>query len=101
MDLTPDQSRVLLDLARDSIRAALGGDAAGRPIDTDDPGLLQPAGCFVSLHVRADHALRGCVGRMDAVEPLVRCVRDTARSVLNDPRFLDRAVTLDELPLLD
>jgi AmmeMemoRadiSam system protein A len=100
MHLTDAQSRQLLDLARQTIRAALQGDDPPS-IHTDDPGLLQPAGCFVSLHVAASHALRGCVGRMEAVDPLIRSVREAALSVLGDPRFDDRPVTLEELPKLE
>ena len=46
-------------------------------------------------------SLRGCVGRMEAREPLIRCVRDTAMSVLADPRFDNRRVQLPELSSLD
>src|SRR5207245_1385635 len=45
--------------------------------------------------------LRGCVGRMDATQPLAACVRDTAVSVLDDPRFTDHPVTLAELANLE
>jgi AmmeMemoRadiSam system protein A len=96
MHLTDAQSRQLLDLARQTIRATLLGDDPP-PMHTDDRGLLQPAGCFVSLHVAASHALRGCVGRMEAIDPLIRNVQEAAISVLGDPRFDDRPVTLDEL----
>src|SRR5690349_13649507 len=100
MNLSDAQIRTLLDLARGTIRAALLAQLPP-PIDTEDPRLLQPAGCFVSLHAIASHALRGCVGRMDATEPLIRAVRDTALSVLDDPRFDDRPVTYNELPHIE
>ena len=100
MHLSDAQSRTLLDLARSTIRAALLAQLPPS-IETQDADLVQPAGCFVSLHVMANHALRGCVGRMDASEPLIRAVRDTAMSVLGDPRFDDRPVTYDELHHLE
>jgi AmmeMemoRadiSam system protein A len=100
MDLSNDQSEFLLNLAKRTIEQALRGDDAPS-IETNAPGLLQPAGGFVSLHVRATHSLRGCVGRMDASQPLITCVRDTAMSVLSDPRFTDKPVTLQELPQLE
>src|SRR5438309_1519111 len=100
MQLSDDHSRRLLDLARATIRAALRGHDPPSVDDVTDPALTQPAGCFVTLHALANHALRGCVGRMDAREPLILCVRDTAMSVLGDPRFDDRRVQFDELPAL-
>jgi len=99
MHLSEEHSRTLLNVARAAIIAAFRGNSAS--IETDDPELLQPAGCFVSLHSMGTHALRGCVGRMDAVEPLIRCVRDTAHSVLCDPRFLDRPIFFEELGSLE
>ena len=98
MNLSPIQARTLLNIARGSILAAFRGNPPS--IASDDPALLQPAGCFVSLHALGTHALRGCVGRMDAVEPLIRCVRDTAFNVLGDPRFSGWPVLFEELPTL-
>ena len=98
MQLSEGNGHTLLNIARASIIAAFRGNSPS--IETNDPELLQPAGCFVSLHSLHNHALRGCVGRMDAVEPLIRCVRDTAQSVLCDPRFLDRPILFEELGAL-
>jgi AmmeMemoRadiSam system protein A len=100
MNVSPLQIQALLSVARDTIRAALTFQALPS-IETTDPGLLQPAGCFVSLHAAASRVLRGCVGRMDAAQPLIFCVRETAHGVLEDPRFLNNPVTLDELPDLE
>src|SRR2546421_1124621 len=99
MQLSEGNGHTLLNIARASIIAAFRGNSPS--IETSDAELVQPAGCFVSLHNLHAHALRGCVGRMDAVEPLLHCVRDTAASVLNDPRFTDRPVTPDETPHLE
>src|SRR5438309_1099475 len=98
MHLSEEHAHRLLNVARASIIAAFRGNPPS--IETSDPDLLQPAGCFVSLHSLHNHALRGCVGLMDAVEPLIRCVRDTAHSVLCDPRFLDRPILFEELSTL-
>ena len=65
------------------------------------PELIVPAGCFVSLHERSTHRLRGCVGRIDASLPLWESVRHTATEVLHDPRFADHPVTSDDLANLD
>jgi AmmeMemoRadiSam system protein A len=102
MWLSPHHQRVLLDAARDTIRAVLRGDAApedGGPPPAD-PALAQPAGCFVTLHRLHTHELRGCVGRLDAVDPLLRAVRRAAASVVRDPRFTGDPVRLGELPQL-
>jgi AmmeMemoRadiSam system protein A len=109
MLLSPQHRRVLLDAARDTIRKTLRGDApaagesvgaAAKPAATADPVLTQPAGCFVTLHRLDTHELRGCVGRLDAVDPLIDAVRRAAAGVLNDPRFADDRVRLEELPRL-
>ena len=101
MRLTPHQQRVLIDAARDTIRQTLRGQPArdDEPAP-DDPALEQPAGCFVTLHRLDTHALRGCVGRLDAAEPVLRAVRGAAAGVLRDPRFTSDPVRLDELPKL-
>ena len=105
MELSSDQRRLLLDVARAVIRRVLSGRdlpaASDLPDGSDDPALLQPAGCFVTLHAAESHRLRGCVGRLDATLPLLEAVRSTAESVLEDPRFLDDPVRLDELPGLE
>jgi AmmeMemoRadiSam system protein A len=75
--------------------SAGAGPAAGHAADA---ALSQPAGCFVTLHTLRTHALRGCVGRLDAAEPLLDAVRRSATNVLSDPRFADDPVRLEELP---
>jgi AmmeMemoRadiSam system protein A len=98
MNLTQAYQDCLLDLARATIRAALGGTAFPEP--RTDPALEQRAGCFVSLHRADDHRLRGCVGRLDAKLSLAEIVAAMSLGVLEDPRFLSEPVRLDELPLL-
>ncbi len=89
-----------MDVGRTVIRSALRGVAAAIP-EPNDADLLQPAGCFVSLHALATHELRGCVGRIDASKPLFHAVRHAAVNVLTDPRFAVDPVRLDELPSLE
>ncbi|HEV2292896.1 MAG TPA: AmmeMemoRadiSam system protein A [Tepidisphaeraceae bacterium] len=100
MDLTPASRSELLGIARSGLRAAVEGRELILPAPTH-PELLQPAGCFVSLHERQSHRLRGCVGRLEASSPLWEIVRETAANVLDDPRFVQQRVTVDDLPLLD
>lgn len=99
--LSAEQARTLLDAARASIRNALGHDTPpGVPADAD-PRLLQPAGCFVTLHDLRTHALRGCIGRIESPLPLLQTVIETAMGTLEDPRFAHNAVTRDELARLE
>lgn len=100
MELSPDQQSRLLDLARMTIRAALG-EAAAAIVDALEPPCRVPAGCFVTLHTLREHRLRGCIGQFGSAEPLSDCVVEMARSVLRDPRFASNRVTLDELPQLE
>jgi AmmeMemoRadiSam system protein A len=104
MDLTADQRRILLDVARQMIRSTL--DAGSRSPSSqmpvpDDPALHQPAGCFVTLHTLIGHRLRGCVGRLDSRDALLTAVRHSAVNVLDDPRFASFPVCLHELPELE
>lgn len=99
MQLTPDHHPLLLNIAKDAIRASLADEPPG-PLP-DDPILQSPAGCFVSLHTLHTHQLRGCVGRLDAELPLTKVVARMAVAVLDDPRFRIDPVTLGELADLE
>jgi AmmeMemoRadiSam system protein A len=76
----------LLEIARESIEAGAAADRAPR-IDVDRcAGLLQPAAVFTTL--TRDGALRGCVGSLQAQQPLAQAVADSAFSAaFHDRRF--------------
>ena len=95
-----DHKPLLLDAARQTIRRRLRGEPP-HVAPCPDPALLAPGGCFVSLHELGSHRLRGCVGRMDASQPLWNCVHTSASNVLEDPRFCDEPVTAADLPRLE
>ena len=109
--LSQAQRVLLLNLARAGLleklmsKAAASDAPAAAPDDehapTADPNLITPAGCFVSLHERQTHRLRGCVGRLDPEMPLWRAVRETAGDVLRDPRFTDMPVTAADVTILE
>jgi AmmeMemoRadiSam system protein A len=100
MRLSLEHNHRLLDAARETIRKALRGDPDEiRPCP--DPALLSSGGCFVSLHELHTHKLRGCVGRLDASQPLWNCIHGSSLGVLEDPRFYDDPVRLPELPNLE
>jgi AmmeMemoRadiSam system protein A len=100
MQLLPPQSARLFEIARQAIKNTLQGQAL-TALQEIDPALLQPAGCFVSLHEQPSHRLRGCVGRLDANGPLAQVVQQTAAGVLSDPRFTTQRLQVTDLPRLD
>jgi AmmeMemoRadiSam system protein A len=86
--LTIDERKHLLDLARRSVRAA----AAREPLPPIDPALQpprlwDPGASFVTL-TESDGSLRGCIGTLEAYQPLVLdvCTRAAAAAV-EDYRF--------------
>jgi AmmeMemoRadiSam system protein A len=101
MDLSPAHQRMLLDISRTAIRQALRGASDQLLPVSSDPVLNMPAGCFVSLHDHSTHRLRGCVGRLEARTPLIRCVFEMSSGVLGDPRFRSTPVTPAELSRLE
>ena len=87
MTISDPDRRLLLEVARRSIRHGLD---QGRPLSVDPndfPDTLRPAAAtFVTLEDRA--GLRGCIGRLEATRPLVEDVADNAYSAaFRDPRF--------------
>ncbi len=100
MLLLPTHREALLHIARATIRRVLANRESATPVP-EDPALLQPAGCFVSLHALASHKLRGCVGRLEANAPLYQAVAEAAERVLGDPRFDKDPVRLEEIDSLE
>jgi AmmeMemoRadiSam system protein B/AmmeMemoRadiSam system protein A len=83
--LTKDEKVFLLDVARRSIKAAV--DKKKLPaFDAPTERLNEPRGVFVTL--TKSGMLRGCIGYIQAVKPLIASVSEMAISAaLNDPRF--------------
>jgi AmmeMemoRadiSam system protein B/AmmeMemoRadiSam system protein A len=103
--LTASERSFLVDLARRAVTAAVRGatppdpgpliDAAGL---TPAPRLAEPRGAFVTLTRHG--ALRGCIGYIEGIKPLVEAVVDNgAAAATADPRF--PAVSADELPEIE
>jgi len=89
---TPAHGRTLLAIARNSIESALGVSEAGRL--PDDTWLKPLRASFVTL--TQGGRLRGCIGSLEAQQPLGEDVRHNARAAaLSDPRF--PALTREEL----
>lgn len=86
--LSAEERRFLLDQARQAVRAA----AEGSPPPEVDPAvvparLMQPGAAFVTL-TEADGDLRGCIGALEAYQPLLYDVRaHAAAAAVEDFRF--------------
>src|SRR5689334_15964298 len=96
--LNRNQRTQLLQIARESIAAAIAGRTHRVDAAQFDADLQRPSGAFVSLHT-LDGDLRGCIGSIVAVEPLCLAVASSAvHAATRDPRFYP--VRADELPSL-
>jgi AmmeMemoRadiSam system protein A len=98
MKLSTADKQLLLHVARDSIEAHFKGKAS-TPVKTESPVLSEARGAFVSLHRHGQ--LRGCIGYLEAVKPLLQTVREMAASAaFHDPRFRPlQASELDDLEI--
>jgi AmmeMemoRadiSam system protein A len=83
--LAKPEKMLLLRLARTAIeRRVLEG--VSRKETTEELVLKQPAGAFVTLHLKGE--LRGCIGRIRALDPLEAVVQEMAvAAAMQDPRF--------------
>ncbi len=99
MSLNESERSILLKLARDSIGHGL---QTGKPLKvklSDYPSeLTVDRACFVTLERQGQ--LRGCIGMLEAVRPLVEDVAENAfAAAFRDPRF--PPLSEDELADLD
>jgi hypothetical protein len=85
----------LLDLARRAIQYALNtrmiptADALGVNQAALSPALRKSMGAFVTLNMKRDHRLRGCIGEIQPYRPLWKAVLGRAvDAAFRDPRFL-------------
>ncbi|MDH5638471.1 MAG: AmmeMemoRadiSam system protein A [Nitrospinota bacterium] len=86
MNLSDEDKRTLLKLARGVIESRAMGDKAPTPPKTASPTLESKAGVFVSLH--SVGALRGCVGYIQPDMSLLEGVqRSAANAAFDDSRF--------------
>jgi len=85
MNLTDADKNLLLKQARASIEAHLS-NASVPPVPEASPVLGQRRGAFVTLHRQG--RLRGCIGYLEAVKPLLQTVQEmAAAAAFHDPRF--------------
>jgi MEMO1 family protein len=101
--LSTGEERAALELARAALATHLtheGQLARWFAEHTPEGNLLAPAGVFVTLNRRGQAGrrkgeLRGCIGTLEAREPLVDAIVHSAVSAAHDPRF--PALTAGEL----
>jgi AmmeMemoRadiSam system protein A len=90
--------QLLLRLAREAIAAHVNRQSQSAISNLQPAILAKPAGAFVTLHKGGD--LRGCIGHIEATEPLGTVVRRCAVAACSsDPRF--PPVTPGELDAID
>jgi AmmeMemoRadiSam system protein A len=89
-----EQGRVLLHIARHAICQALRVSCVPARLDDNMIWLSNPGATFVTLTQHGE--LRGCIGSLQACDPLIDDVSNNAVSAaLHDPRFMPLMV--DEL----
>jgi AmmeMemoRadiSam system protein A len=80
----PDERRMLLQIAHESILALAEGRDVSFPVPS--PHLAEPRGVFTTIY--SDGKLRGCVGFPTPTLSLFKAVAETARAAASeDPRF--------------
>jgi len=84
--LTEDDQRLLLQIARNAVRSYLSGQSPRLP-EIENGVLTESHGIFVSIHRGA--ALRGCIGNIHPAGPLYRTAAECAiAAAVGDPRFM-------------
>lgn len=92
-EYTASEKQELLEVARNTIVMYLK-EGKTYEVQTDNPKLKEERGVFVTLN--KSHNLRGCVGYIEPIKPLIEAVRDNAISAAaHDSRF--SSVTASEL----
>jgi len=84
--LTKEQKKKLLKIARETLESYLKQNNKIPKIDEEDPVLNEKRGVFVTL--KKDNNLRGCIGYIYPVLPLIEGVKKMAiEAATGDPRF--------------
>ena len=87
----------LLKLARKTIEEHLFKES-NIELKLEDPIYQEEKGCFVTIHKKGN--LRGCIGIVDAIYPVIKVVEQMAySSAFRDPRF--QPLTENEYPDID
>jgi len=94
--LSPQEGQILLAAARQVIVSHLNGKENPQlKLEDYSPGLAGKGACFITLTKKG--SLRGCIGSIEASQPLIKDVQDRAiGAAFKDPRF--PKLKLEELP---
>jgi len=96
--LSAEERKDLLALARSVIESKLDRNVSIKRPAIISESLQAKRGCFVTLHQKG--ALRGCIGTIEPVTPLIYCVEENAlNAAFKDPRF--PSLKQSELPDLE
>jgi AmmeMemoRadiSam system protein A len=86
MEITLEEKKILLDIARTSIKSVFTGEKISEPDYGKHPVFNSHSGAFVTLTKTG--SLRGCIGYIISDRPLFETVCDAAiQASQNDPRF--------------
>ncbi len=95
--LSPAEKETLLKIARESIELKLNGEKLP-PLKSETPLLKENGASFVTLTINGH--LRGCIGALEAYQPLIEDVREHAiAAAFNDYRF--SPLSADELDKIE
>jgi uncharacterized protein (TIGR00296 family) len=97
-ELTQDEGKFLIHLARNTVTKYLETGKVPKPPKETPKKLFEHCGVFVtiSIPVKGKKELRGCIGYPYPTSPLVEAVIDSAiNAATQDPRF--EPLTFDEL----
>ena len=98
IELTTDQQKKLLILARKTIADKLGINSDIVLPVFDDEIFSEKCGAFVTIHKSGN--LRGCIGYIEGIKSIPETVKDMAvSSAFSDPRF--PSLTSDEFKKID
>jgi AmmeMemoRadiSam system protein A len=86
-NLSRDEQNLLLTIARNAIQGELDQEERVALALDDYPAILKEKGaCFITIKKKG--VLRGCVGSIEATQPLIEDVRSRAvAAAFQDPRF--------------
>lgn len=99
--LTAEEKKTLLVVAREAIVNATQNKNVNHLDMANFSGILRENGAsFVTLHQKNNGQLRGCIGALEAYQPLVQDVQyHSVAAALEDYRF--SPVTMNEIPNLN
>jgi AmmeMemoRadiSam system protein A len=93
MNLTIDEKRTLIEIARSSIASVLQNKTLPT-LKFQSEALKRVSGVFVTLRIGEE--LRGCIGYIEPLFPLALATQEVAvKAAMEDPRFMP--VTLPEM----